>query len=256
MDRQNDLASNLRHLCAEEKSVSQICRTLQINRQQFAKYLNGGARPSANNLRRICRYFGVPETDIDLPHDAFVRRGQSPRSAAPEESIMSAFRETAPQARRLIGRYHGHYMSPSYPGQVVRDLIQISERNGLVVSATVGRLQYVGLGQIGRIRFDGLVSMQDDTYFVVERDTQFLTGFAQTIVRPAQRGSQKWLYGQLLGYPWQDRVPFSTPCVWKQLRAVDSMRKALSDCGAFPMNSKELDPVVRKHFEGKAPTVG
>jgi len=256
VNRQNDLPLNLRHLCAEEKSVSQICRSLEINRQQFAKYLSGAARPSPNNLRRICRYFNVSEAELGQPHETFLLRGLSPRTAAPEDAVMTAFRETAPQARRLIGHYHGHHMTPAYPGQVVRDLIQISERGGLIVSATIDRIADEKGNHAGRMRFDGLVSMQDDTFFIVERDTEFLTGFSQSIVRPAKRGSQKWLYGQMIGYPWRNRVPYTTPCVWKQLRPATSLRRAFDECGVFAKDSKQLDPFVRKHFDGKQPMVG
>ena len=39
-----------------------------INRQQFTKYLNGAARPSARNMRRICDHFGVEEEELLIPH--------------------------------------------------------------------------------------------------------------------------------------------------------------------------------------------
>lgn len=55
----SDLAQNLRLICAREKSVSEICREIGINRQQFGKYLSGRSRPSQNNMHRICQHFGV-----------------------------------------------------------------------------------------------------------------------------------------------------------------------------------------------------
>ncbi len=255
MTTASDLSENLKHLCAEAKSVSEVCRALDINRQQFAKYLNGSAHPSPNNLRKISRYFNVPESDLNLPHAQFSRRVYSPGAAKPEELLLSAFRETASQARVLVGRFHSHYMSPSFPGHVVRGLVRIRERNGIVTSTTIERVRHSEIGQFSRMRFDGIVSMQDDTFFVVERDIQFLTGFSQTIIRPSQRGAFRWLFGQLIGYPWKDRKPYTSPCIWKQLREVDSSRDAIAACGAFPSNSKELDPTVVRFFDGKVPNV-
>lgn len=52
-------AENLRLLCSYEKSVSAVCRSVGINRQQFSKYLSGANQPSTNNLRRICDHLQV-----------------------------------------------------------------------------------------------------------------------------------------------------------------------------------------------------
>ena len=50
---------NLRHACATRRSISQICRDIGINRQQFNRYIAGEARPSAYNVGRIAAFFGV-----------------------------------------------------------------------------------------------------------------------------------------------------------------------------------------------------
>lgn len=50
---------NLRQLCAGEKSVSEACRAIGVNRTQFSRYLAGEAFPRPDLLMRICEYFGV-----------------------------------------------------------------------------------------------------------------------------------------------------------------------------------------------------
>lgn len=57
-------ARNLRDLCDTRKSISLVCRELDINRQQFARYLAGKALPGPENLRRICAYFDATEGDL------------------------------------------------------------------------------------------------------------------------------------------------------------------------------------------------
>ena len=47
------LADNLRQLCRQRRSTSEVCRAIGINRQQFNKYLSGAAVPSSFNLARI-----------------------------------------------------------------------------------------------------------------------------------------------------------------------------------------------------------
>lgn len=51
--------STLRELCNSKGSISIVCRDLQINRQQFSKYLSGANLPSAFVIQRFAHYFGV-----------------------------------------------------------------------------------------------------------------------------------------------------------------------------------------------------
>jgi transcriptional regulator with XRE-family HTH domain len=51
---QANFVRNLKLMCSYAPSISEACRSMGINRQQFTKYLNGTSRPSARNLRRIC----------------------------------------------------------------------------------------------------------------------------------------------------------------------------------------------------------
>lgn len=53
------LADNLRQLCQSTSSVSELCRTIGVNRTQFNRYLSGTAFPRPDILFRICRHFGV-----------------------------------------------------------------------------------------------------------------------------------------------------------------------------------------------------
>jgi len=69
IDMSSNFATNLGFLCGYHKSISEICRRLDINRTQFNRYLYGGTTPSRNTLRRICDFFGVEEYEIVLPPD-------------------------------------------------------------------------------------------------------------------------------------------------------------------------------------------
>ncbi|APG45628.1 helix-turn-helix domain-containing protein [Phaeobacter porticola] len=48
-----DLSSNLRLLCCYGRSVSEVCRRIGINRQQFNKYLTDQTTPSLAKLVRL-----------------------------------------------------------------------------------------------------------------------------------------------------------------------------------------------------------
>ena len=66
-----DFSQNLRLLCGYYKSVAKVCRSLDINRQQFNKYLGAQATPSSFTLRKICTFFGVDEEEIFSEHESF-----------------------------------------------------------------------------------------------------------------------------------------------------------------------------------------
>ncbi|NEX45505.1 helix-turn-helix domain-containing protein [Pseudotabrizicola algicola] len=53
------LGDNLRQLCQNTTSISELCRTIGVNRTQFNRYLSGTAFPRPDILFRICRHFGV-----------------------------------------------------------------------------------------------------------------------------------------------------------------------------------------------------
>jgi len=251
MVSEQNLAQNLRHLCAGEKSVSQVCRELQINRQQFGKYLRGTTRPSRHNIRKISRYFGIREQLLDLPHEDFVEEVAPDKDGDPIDPVLDVMRRTVSRARKLVGQYHGHFLTPSHPGKVVRTFIQITERAGLIVSEMTERVRRLETGQPGRTRYHGIIAAQDEVFFLIERDRQFLTGFSETILWPYHRGSTRWLFGQLLAYPWRHGRSYSSPCVWKRLRTAHSVRDGVAGCDAYPFDSRDLDPVVSRYFRDK-----
>lgn len=245
-----DFSENLRMLCSEKRSVSALCREIGVNRQQFGRYLNGGATPSAHNLRRICAYFSIDARDLFLPHEAFRQRFGIVKGTSGNQilqTVMETFPGDLPAARRYIGLYHSHFISPSWPKTIFRALVQISEREGLIVSRTVERAIDPSRGVRQRTKYHGMVAMLADRLFVVEREVPMDDCIVETILFPARRQQLNYLRGMTLGMSWRPRrTPFASKAIWKRLRDSTDLRTALSDCGAFPMNSREIDPVVRQ----------
>ena len=55
----NQFANRLSELCKTKPSASAVARDLEINRQQFARYLNGESVPRQSIVRKIANYFDV-----------------------------------------------------------------------------------------------------------------------------------------------------------------------------------------------------
>lgn len=67
----NAFAANLRTLCGQHGSVAAVCRKINVNRQQFNKYLSGAHVPSAANLRIIANYFWLSVPMLFADPDEF-----------------------------------------------------------------------------------------------------------------------------------------------------------------------------------------
>lgn len=59
-----NMAKNLQRLTGRVGSANYVCRELDINRQQFEKYLKGRSLPSTTTLKKICSYFEISEEDL------------------------------------------------------------------------------------------------------------------------------------------------------------------------------------------------
>ncbi len=70
------LGDNLRELCRNVPSVSELCREIGVNRTQFNRYLSGTAFPRPDILFRICRHFRVDANILLLPLDEIRRMSE------------------------------------------------------------------------------------------------------------------------------------------------------------------------------------
>ncbi|MGK7714679.1 helix-turn-helix domain-containing protein [Acinetobacter baumannii] len=72
----NHIQQNLITLISSCRSVADMCRKIDVNRQQFNKYLAGQHIPSQKVLQKIARYFMIEAKDLLINpsvHDKFHR---------------------------------------------------------------------------------------------------------------------------------------------------------------------------------------
>lgn len=126
---ENELANNLRYLCGQKSSISKVCRDLDINRQQFNKYLSGVSRPSNSNLIKICDYFNTDSAVISLPHQEFVNLCQQVSANAissESQQLLNLLEITYPKADKDLSRYLGFYNvychSMGFPGYIAKSV--------------------------------------------------------------------------------------------------------------------------------------
>lgn len=253
----SSFSQNLRWLCAEAGPIAQTCRGIGINRQQFNRYLNGGGIPSAHNLRRIEKYFALSENALFAPHTDFcsAQAAQPPQSAAAQlQPFNQLFQNQARPLRRFLGVYHAYYCTPTWPGQVLRSLIQLRAEEGLVVTHTYERASSVDGSIHQRGRYHGLASFQGNRLCMYETPRRIGGFLSETVLMPEHPQQTSYLQGLTLGVAARpDQQPFSTRTIWVRIADRMTAREALELTGAYPKDSSRLDPKVRRLLGDQLP---
>jgi transcriptional regulator with XRE-family HTH domain len=244
-----NFAANLRYVCALEGAVSEVCRRIGVNRQQFARYLNGIAKPSARNMIRICEHFQIPEKTFDLDHDQFVLHMRAGHAPAPSLAAQASFNQPGNprKLRQMLGSYHAHYCSPSHPRRVIRLLVQIVEDDERFFSRTLERLRDPSTGHMQNARYSGVFLNRENNFFLIECGRT--TGdVSETILSPLYRNLSNYLQGITIGLSWRTRRPFATRAIWSRIPPRVTARDAILQCGTFDRDSRDLAPAVRSFF--------
>ena len=141
-----NFSTNLRTACNEKISVAHVCRKMEINRQQFNKYLSGQIYPSKYNLNKICQYFQFSEDELNLESGQFTQitpknlqlERHSERSEL--ENIISSIPSQNKDLSRYEGYYFSHFHSSGYPGYIIRSLIHIYNYKNKFYSTSIEHL--------------------------------------------------------------------------------------------------------------------
>ncbi|TPK71898.1 helix-turn-helix transcriptional regulator [Mesorhizobium sp. B2-4-18] len=146
-ERKDDFCANLQLCCDHYRSVSEVCRRLKINRQQFNRYLAGTAFPSRHNYKLISDFFGLEPEHLFMPSSAFAASFK-PRTMVEAEP---ASRRWDDLRRAVLGlpqlaEYQGFYFKYFYTylggHRIKRELVHWYGSEGMLVSSVKQR--YLG----------------------------------------------------------------------------------------------------------------
>lgn len=244
-----NFSKNLKHICAERVSIAQICREIGINQQQFNRYLSGAGMPSAHNLRRICLYFNVLESDLLSRSDQFIaERGQlnNNRPTVHKDPFANAFPGDLSRLRQYVGAYHIHFLSPSWPGHIMIGAAFLDELNGQVNVRTIERGRGPSRERLQRTRYDGRAAFHGSRIFVVEFESEQEGSITETVLYPAHRQQRTYLRGMTMGLAWRPRrMPYASRVIWKRIENRVLTRDALNRCGVFAIDNQAIEPTIR-----------
>ena len=241
---------NLRIVCDEQISVAHVCRKMEINRQQFNKYLSGQIYPSKFNLNKICQYFQLSEEEFNLKSSEF--RQIAPKSLQSESNlekielnnIIDSISSHSKDLSRYEGYYYSYFHSPEFPGYINRSLIHIYQYENMFYSTSIEHLWDKENGDTHRNRFKykGAVFYLGDRIFITEVETLTHNVIHHTILCPSYMNIVDSLSGVSMGVSSRtSHVPAAMRIEFKYLGKQINIREVLRNCGLFKLNTKLID---------------
>ncbi|MDP5254666.1 MULTISPECIES: helix-turn-helix transcriptional regulator [unclassified Vibrio] len=250
--------ANLKLAVSYYPSISEMCRKLGINRQQFMKYLSGRSFPTRYNLRRICDFFGVDEYEILMPHDQFgniirLRPTHTRDDLQVPPGVASVIKETQRHRNTLTkmhGYYYEYYLSFTTPGHILRALTYVYGWKDFTMYKRIERLNHID--QKGRPdvhKYSGGISLVGDRVHLF--DTETITGaeLTQKVLYPNYRNRISMLSGLILGVSAGDtHEPSASRVLLEYIGRTTHVKQALSQCGLFPISSMQISRSVAFHL--------
>lgn len=262
--RMENLAANLRLLCERQGSISQICRKVGINRQQFNKYLSGRHMPSATNIRIIANHFGLGAEVLFADHDHF--------RALVEGNffdVMDNLRR-APQVIRFldtvalsgktdvgdyVGCYDRYQYSSIYARKILRSSLCIFRNGDFLNHYYIERFpSYDNPARVEYIfKYHGFTFPVEDRVFTIDFESVQRNEFTFGIFSNVQRSSKRFMFGIVSGVAaTMFRQPFATRAVLHYRKPGLLTRAELQTTTTLDMNDPSIPREAREYL-GETP---
>jgi len=234
-------ARNLDFLCSHYPSIAEVCRKLEFNRQQFNKYLNGQSRPSRHNMRRICDFFGVTESEILLEPARFEELVAVRRRPVLSESLsrpmqhLDALYEASQSLERYVGFYFRYFYSFGHAGRIIKSLGTIYEEDGRHYWKNIELIRDPGGSAPATVnKYVGAAFLIADRIFLVEYESLLKNSVTQVTLYPCYRSRVDRLVGIQTGGPVRrGRKPGASKVMLEYLGRDVDVRRALRQSGLF-----------------------
>ncbi len=260
MNKEPDLSNfsaNLNFLCGFYSSISEVCRRLQINRQQFNRYLNGSAFPSYKNLKKICDFFGV-ETEEITDDSAEFRNKVAPPVRGSDEAqipenlasiIMPLLNSSNSGLERYEGYYYRYFYSFGFPGYIFRSFVKIYKYNDIYYMKHIERCSGNNplLGARLTIKYHGLVFLLADRLFIVESEPALNSTISETILTPSYRPNNRYLSGMMIcASSCSAHQPGAARTVFEYLGRNVDVRKAMKRCDLYHHSDEDIPRGIKQ----------
>ncbi len=252
-----DYRANLQFCCDHYRSVSEVCRRLKVNRQQFNRYLAGSAVPSRHNHRRISDFFGLEEHELLMPREAFAatfaQRAAARQPFAALDRHAALLRDTSRSGSRDLHDYAGFYFKYFYSylgnGRIKRELAHWRYDGDTLVSSVKQR--FTGEDEDGEpsLRFAtyrGLVGAFGDRLTTIDVQRGGARDMSMMILYPKRRLLRR-LHGMTIAVSHGSaRAIGAARVVMDFIGTEIDVRAALGALGTFDADDPSVPEPVRR----------
>ena len=258
--RAADYRANLQFCCDHYRSVSEVCRRLKINRQQFNRYLAGTTTPSRHNHRRISDFFGLEESELFAAHDVFAasfrKHASSPAATDVGDRTAELLQAIAGPANQASNEYCGFYFkyfrSFLGDGRIKRELVRWAVEGGTIVSSVKQR--YLGEHEedktsIRFLTFRGFVGTVGDRLLTIDAQRGGGGETSTMILYPKVRVLAR-LHGITIGVSHGPaRSIAAARVVMEFLGKEIDIRSSLGRLGTFAADDPSIPPSIKRAVE-------
>lgn len=255
-----NFAANLRMTCDQYRSVAQVCRSLEMNRQQFNKYLSGKIYPSKHNLARICTFFKLTEEQLNLEPVRFreVVSESFEGSNDAADNLLEQAVDSLPNSLDALARYEGYYYTHfhalGFPGYLVRGLVQIYRHQNRYYTRNIEHLWRREKNDSSRRRFKyrGIAFYLGDRIFITEHEVLTKNAICHTILFPSYRNVVDTLSGITMGVgSINSHMPKATRVEFQFLGKEVDRREVLGGVGLFDLDSSQIDAEILERIDNE-----
>lgn len=260
-----NFADNLRALCTRHGSIAAVCRALDMNRQQFNKYLAGSTLPTAATLEKICAFFAV-EPEI-LFHDPQGFQGVRQRTDTEPAALLAAIApgtfnaassslEKMRQSTLRPGCYHFYSPWARDPSKCVRAALYVYRRGGLTQFSRFTKLRSHGHRQRYYIsgRHDGVVLESDKAKFLLAVNRKGFGEMSLISIGAESAMSQDFMSGLAL-VMGPSAAPMAIRATLEYRGSSTCLRRTISEACILPLSNPGIPEEVRQSISA-APQAG
>ena len=250
-----DYRRNLQFCCDHYRSVSEVCRRLAINRQQFNRYLLGSATPSRHNHKLITDFFGLDDGELFTPHADFAAsfKRRVARDASATLPLSSLLQAVSSPGTAGLAEYQGFYFKYFYTylggKRIKRELAHWRYDGGVLASSVKQR--YLGEDErddaaLRFITYRGVVGSLGDRLVVIDHHRGTSREVSAMLLYPSGR-ILKRLNGMTLGVSHGSaRTIAAARVVMDFLGTEIDIRTALSRLGTFELDEPTIPEAIKR----------
>lgn len=255
-----NFAENLLALSVRNESIAKTCRDLNINRQQFNKYLSGNVLPNEATLERITQLFNIDALELFKPPNSDSTTPTKDVNFVEKTKRLYALENTFSQlkTKRLDyqlrpGIYFYYLPFDNDTSKCMRGLIAISVEEGVTYFTRILKFEDVLSGESysRTVACDGVVTQASNKLMMIGRNRK--DGHAISLLNIDTNNSvnETYLVGLLLTFSVTS-LPIAFHTILHHVGSLETWRQHFKQSGILAVDNPTIPNELRSVMNDKS----